>query len=86
MLVGGGIAWGTTTAQQAAITEAVEQLRQHARSTTSTRAVLASDVRVIQTRQEAITESLRSVVAAVDRLEAVTARLEALASWAARPQ
>jgi hypothetical protein len=80
MLLGVAVAWGATSADIGTTAERVSELRDDARSATTERATIRSDVRVLETRQQALGETIRSAVVAVDRLESVVSRLEALAS------
>jgi chromosome segregation ATPase len=80
LLLGGAVAWGSVAATIDSTGERVSELSTDSRSASSERATIRSDVRVLETRQEALNETIRSAVLAVDRLEAVVSRLEALAS------
>ena len=86
MLFAVAVAWGATSADIETTADRVLELHTDSRAASSARAELRSDVRVLETRQQALGETIRSAVVAVDRLEAVVSRLEALASRPFTPQ
>lgn len=63
------VAWGTTRADISTTSAHVVDLRSDARVATSERAAMRSDLRVVETKQQATIDRLERVV---DRLEAVT--------------
>jgi len=86
LLLGGAVAWGSVAAQIDNTGDRVVELHDDARTASTERATIRSDVRVLETRQQALGETLRSAVVAVDGLEAVVSRLEALASRTLTPR
>jgi outer membrane murein-binding lipoprotein Lpp len=80
ILFGVGVVWGSTSHTVGGLTDDVVELEAKVERATSERATLRSDVRVLEAQYKALDDSVRSVSATADRLKAITARLEALAS------
>jgi len=80
IVVAGAAAWGVTRADVSTNGEKVTELRTDSRAASTERAKLRSDVNVISTKVDALSDGVSRAVVALDRLDRAVTRLEAVAN------
>ncbi len=78
VLLSAGVAWGGSSYEIKAARHDIDEIRTDAKEWTKERAKCASDIRVVEAKFDDLSNRVVGVLEAVDRVEVVVARLEAV--------